>query len=63
MITTWHPALKHLYKILQEKYHQHIEKDIYLKGVFPEKPIIAFHKIKSIKDLRDPQKYPQRKGD
>ena len=51
MITTWHPALKHLYKILQEKYHQHIEKDIYLKGVFPEKPIIAFHKIKSIKDL------------
>ena len=50
MITTWHPALKHLYKILQEKYHQHIEKDIYLKRVFPEKPIIAFRKMKSIRD-------------
>ena len=30
-VTTWHPALKYLSKVLQEKYHQHIEKDIYLK--------------------------------
>ena len=44
MVTTWHPALKHLSKILQEKYHQHIEKDIYLKKVFPEKPIM--HSVK-----------------
>ena len=50
MVTTWHPALKHLSKILQEKYHQHIEKDIYLKKVFPEKPIIAFRKMKSIRN-------------
>ena len=34
MVTTWHPAPKHLSKILQEKYHQHIEKGIYLKKVF-----------------------------
>ena len=47
MVTIWHPALKHLSKILQEKYRQHIEKDIYLKKVFPEKPIIAFRKMKS----------------
>ena len=50
MVTTWHPALKHLSKILQEKCHQHIEKDIYLKKVFPEKPIIAFRKMKSIRN-------------
>ena len=50
MVTTWHSALKHLSKILQEKYHQHIEKDIYLQKVFPEKPIIAFRKMKSIRD-------------
>ena len=31
MVTIWHPALKHLFKILQEKYHQHIENDTYLK--------------------------------
>ena len=49
MVTSWHPALKHLSKILQEKYHQHIEKDIYLKKVFPEKPIIAFCKMKSMR--------------
>ena len=30
MVTTWNLALKHLSRILQEKYHQHIEKDIYL---------------------------------
>ena len=30
MVTTWYLALKHLSRILQEKYHQHIEKDIYL---------------------------------
>ena len=28
----------------------HVEKDIYLKKVFPEKSIIAFHKIKSIRN-------------
>ena len=50
MVRTWHPAHKHLSKILQEKYHQHIEKDIYLKKVFPEKPMIAFRKIKSIRN-------------
>ena len=50
MVTIWHPSLKHLSKILQEKYHQHIEKDIYLKIVFPEKPIIAFRKMKSIRN-------------
>ena len=37
-------------KIYQEKYHQHIEKDIYLKKLFPEKPIIAFRKMKSIRN-------------
>ena len=31
MVTTWHPALKDLCKILQEKYNQRIEKDINLK--------------------------------
>ena len=31
MVTTWHPALKDLCKILQEKYRQHIEKEIYIK--------------------------------
>ena len=50
MVTTWRPALKHQSKILQEKYHQHLEKDIYLKKVFPEKPIIAFRKMKSIRN-------------
>ena len=49
MVITWHPALKYLYKIFQEKYHQHIEKNIYLKKVFPEKPTIAFRKMKSIR--------------
>ena len=44
MVTTWHPALKH------PKYHYHIEKDMYLKKVFPEKPIIAFRKMKSIRN-------------
>ena len=34
MVTTWHPALKHLSKILQQRYHQHIEKDICLKKCF-----------------------------
>ena len=32
------------------KYHQHIEKDIYLKKVLPEKPIIAFRKMKPIRN-------------
>ena len=50
MVTTWHPTLKHLSKILQEKYHQHIEKDLCLKKVFSEKPIIAFCKMKSIRN-------------
>ena len=50
MVTTWHPALKHLSKTLQEDYHQHIEKDIYLKKVFAEKAIIAFVKMKSIRN-------------
>ena len=50
MVRTWHPALKYLSKVLQEKYHQYIEKDIYLKKVFPEKPIIAFLKRKSIRN-------------
>ena len=50
MLKTWYPALKHLSKILQGKYHQHTEMDIYLKKVFPEKPIIAFRKTKSIRN-------------
>ena len=50
MVTTWYPALKHLSKILQENYHQHTETDIYLKKVFPEKPVIAFRKMKSIRN-------------
>ena len=52
MVTTWHPALKYLSfkKVLQEKYHLHIEKDIYLKKVFPEKPTIPFRKIKPIRN-------------
>ena len=67
MVTTWHPALKHLSKILQEKYHQHIEKDSYLKKAFPEKPLTAFRKMKSIRnyivrtDIKEPndQKKPK----
>ena len=35
MVRTWHPALKYLSKVLQEKYHQYIEKGIYLKKAFP----------------------------
>ena len=50
MVATWHRALNCLSKVLQEKYHQHVEKDIYLKKVFPEKPIIGFRKIKSIRN-------------
>ena len=50
MVTTWHPALKHLSKILQEKYNQHIKRDIQRKKVFPEKHIIAFRKMKSIRN-------------
>ena len=34
MVTTWHSARKHLSKILQQRYHQHIEKDICLKKCF-----------------------------
>ena len=51
MITTWHLALKHLSKILKEKYrHRQIETDIYLKKVFPKKQIIAFRKKKSTRN-------------
>ena len=50
MVTTCHPALKHLSKILRENYHQHIEKDTYLIKIFPQKPIIAFRKMKSIRN-------------
>ena len=50
MVTTWHPALKQLPQILREKYNQLIENDNYLKKVFPEKPIIAYRKKKSIKN-------------
>ena len=49
MVSTWHPALKYLSKVFQEIYHQHIENDLYLKKVLPEKPIIAFRKMKSIR--------------
>ena len=42
VVTTWHPTLKHLSKILQEKY-QYIEKDIYRK-----KSIIKFRKSETI---------------
>ena len=35
MIATWHPALKHLFKILREKHHQHIEQDIHLRKSIP----------------------------
>lgn len=30
IVKTWHPALKHLFQILREKCHQHIENHIYL---------------------------------
>ena len=50
MTNSYHIIKKHLSKIPQEKYHQHIEKDIYIKKVFPEKPIIAFRKMKSIRN-------------
>ena len=30
IVTTWHPALEHLFQILREKCHQHIENHIYL---------------------------------
>ena len=50
MVTIWHPAPKYLSKILQEKYHKHTETDVYLKKVFPEKPVIAFRKMKSIRN-------------
>ena len=42
VVTNWHPTLKHLSKILQEKY-QYIEKDIYRK-----KSIIEFRKSETI---------------
>ena len=42
MVTTWYPASKHLSKILQEKYHQHIEKDIYLNL-----PYLNFYKCRN----------------
>ena len=48
LVTTWHSAQKHWSQIPREKYHQHIENDIYLKKVFPKKPIITFCKKKSI---------------
>ena len=35
MVTTWHPVLKYLSKIFQEKNHQHTEKDICLKKSTP----------------------------
>ena len=53
MNTTWHPALKHLSKILREKYDRHNEKDIYLKKVFPEKPTIVFCQKWGMRSIRN----------
>ena len=39
MVTTQHPALKHLSQTLRKKYLQRFENDIYLKNVFRKKPI------------------------
>ena len=50
MVSTWHPALKYLSTVIQEKYHQHIGKDISLKKVLPENTIIGFRKMKSIRN-------------
>ena len=48
-ITTWHPALKSLKSIIDRSYHI-IENDSHLKKIFPRKPIIAYRKLKSIKN-------------
>ena len=50
MVSTWHPALKYLSTVIQEKYHQHIGNDISLKKVLPENTIIGFRKMKSIRN-------------
>ena len=50
MVTTWHPVLKYLSKILQEKIINILKRTSALKKVLPEKPIIAFCKMKSIRN-------------
>ena len=49
LVTTWHPALKSLKSILDRSYTI-IENDSYLRKIFPQKPIIAYRKMKSIKN-------------
>ena len=49
LVTTWHPALKSLKSLLDRSYSI-IENDQHLRQVFPQKPIIAFRKMKSIKN-------------
>ena len=49
LVTTWHPLLKPLKNIVDRSYHI-IENDTYLKQIFPQKPIIAYRKMKSIKN-------------
>ena len=49
LVTTWHPALQSLKDIIDRSYNI-IENDSHLKKVFPQKPIVAFRKMKSIKN-------------
>ena len=51
MVTTWHPALKHLSKIFEKNISNILKRSSTLKKVFPEKSIIAFRKMKSIKNI------------
>ena len=60
-ITTWHPSLRFLHRILR-KHFFHIQNDDSLKEIFPEVPMVAFRRKKSIRnyivrnDINPPQK-------
>ena len=46
-VTTWHPKLKQLPSILRQNFHN-LENDPRLKEIFPEKPMVAFKRKKTI---------------
>ena len=49
LVTHYHPRLRFLSKILR-KYYYLLEANEYLKKVFPEPPMVAFRKLKNIRD-------------
>ena len=49
-VTTWHPKLKQLPSILRQNFHN-LENDPRLKEVFPEKPMVAFKRKKTIRNF------------